>query len=56
MLRAAVCAAALASAAAFAPISAPTGLQLRAKNVARAPRAGELVGNHMDALAGGEAL
>ena len=41
MLRTAVVAAALASAAAFAPISAPTGLQLRTKNVARAPRAGE---------------
>ena len=38
MLRAAVALAALASASAFAPIASPAGLQLRAKNVARAPR------------------
>lgn len=43
MMRVAVSLAALASAAAFAPISAPTGIQLRGKSVARAPRsAGEL--------------
>lgn len=42
MMRVAVTLAALASASAFAPISAPTGLKLRAQNVARAPRsAGE---------------
>lgn len=42
MMRVAVSLAALASASAFAPISAPTGLQLRVNNVARAPRtAGE---------------
>jgi hypothetical protein len=39
MMRVAVSLAALASASAFAPISAPTGLQLRVNNVARAPRA-----------------
>ena len=42
MMRVAVTLAALASASAFAPISAPMGLKLRAQNVARAPRsAGE---------------
>jgi len=39
MMRVAVTLAALASASAFAPISAPMGLKLRAQNVARAPRA-----------------
>merc|ERR1712216_543362 len=43
MLRAAVALAALASASAFAPIASPAGLQLRAKNVARAPRSTGIV-------------
>ena len=43
MLRAAVALAAFASASAFAPMGMPAGLQLRANNVARAPRsAGEV--------------
>merc|ERR1719183_3004533 len=43
MMRVAVTLAALASASAFAPISAPMGLKLRAQNVARAPRSAGLV-------------